>query len=229
MNKILFAAIVAALGIGAQPASASMIIGNYGTGGTAGSITIPNASGAILNPHAAPFQMGATSADGQLILRLLLNYGEGSSPTAAIYSDMYDASAGYNRPSGALITLTKQPGQTPGGADQDVYFTGAGTLAANTRYWVVVGNAAPTAFLWDTLKQTSGPVTTSDLGAVNPGLQDYKFNIGTGKWLPHNGSNTDERGVYELDFVPEPQAWAMAGVVLCAVGGFVVRRRWAGA
>lgn len=150
-------------------------------------------------------------------------------PTSSQISVSLFADSGSNTPGSSLVTFdtaSPTPSFATGRTEYVFTFTGSQTLAANTKYWVVVQNVPGTSPLFDwsyaagnpsdkpTAKNSSGVTYLATLGTQALDATNWTRDLST------NFSNLS----FKVNVVPEPSTYAL-GMAGTLVMGAVARRR----
>lgn len=194
--------LTASLGLAAAPGAWADIIFN----------TTPGPSGTTINSdhlNAQSFKSGPTSSTfTDVVLRM-----SAGSPGGNFFVKLYDASGTGNLPGSFLQAFVGEANPAAAGS---YTYTGSYGLAANTDYWIEAGvSSGSGTYAW--LKSTAPPTA----GTSTYGRAHYYY----GWEGPWPGDNQAMQVNVEGAAVPEPGQWAMMGMTLAGVVGFLVRQR----
>lgn len=174
------------------------------------------------------FTMGSTSYQLSSV-QIGLNFGVTVPTSSQITVSLYDDN-GSNRPGSSLGTFnTASPNPafpTSNSAVIDFAYTGTTTLAASTKYWIVVENDPATSPVFDWFVADSVPINTQPVAKNSSGVT-YLGTRGTvatavTSWGTNVGNAANLR--ISVNVVPEPSTYAL-GMAGTLVMGAVARRR----
>ncbi len=204
MKKNTMIILTASLGLAAAPGAWAQVVLSDNLASTSGGRSVNLDTGW----SAARF---ITDAQTYKFTSAVLLMSGIASPVAQV--DVYSDSRA-NRPGAPLGTLIS-PGAFSTSLEQKTFTSAGIPLAANSAYWVV-------------LKATSGGLGWSY--TYDPNGTGVGFSGGSSDTLDAGVTwNSSQSPSYQMqvnvDAIPEPGQWAMMGMTLAGVGGWVVRQR----